>query len=410
MRTPSAEALLISALLNNSDVNEASKHNITSDKMRTHHDEYVWLQTYLDNYGEQPSTEAFLHAFPDFPLREHYDVRYAADQVLKSFFSTRLTHDIAEAVESLKAGDVAQAYATVRQNSYQLSSAVPTNLVQDMNFLDDYNRPPAEVIKVPWSTLQGATGGLHKGNYAVLAARLGQGKTALLMALAAHALWQGQRVLFYSLEMTEHEVRNRLHAILARDLGYTMFTLNALRRREVDLRDYKELIQEFTAQVPGQIDVHTPADGPVSPATIASRAKDYDLVIVDYETLMVTDAGQAVSEDWRTATQVSNGLKRVALAENVALCVAAQINREGDTNGWRPPKVKNLAQADSIGQDADLVVTFKAYTPESLVLSIEKNRHGASGQLFFTQFRPNEGIFAEITRDVADDLKVMEED
>jgi replicative DNA helicase len=286
---------------------------------------------------------------------------------------------------------------------------VPINLVSDLGFLDDYHEP-AETLELPWPTLQGITGGLHRGNYMVLAARLGQGKSAYLMAMAGHALTQGKRVLFYSLEMSESEVRARAHSLLARKLGYSVFTLSNIRNRQVDPRDYKDLVQELTQTIPGTLEVHTPASGMVSPATVASRAGEYDMVIIDYATLMVTDTGQPVSDDWRTATQVSNRLKQIALAEQTRIVAAAQVNREGDTAGWRPPKVKNLAQADSFGQDADLVVTFKAYAPNATVFSVEKNRHGASGHFFFTRFNPNEGVFTEITRDDADDLRAQAEE
>lgn len=408
MGQPSAEALLLSALLHNQDVTEAAKYGITPDKLRGYRDEYVWCQTYLNNYADQPSIEAFLSAFPDFPLRSHTDVRWAADQVLDHYFSTQLRRNITESLELLKTGDTAEAYAAVRQQHYQLTSAVPLNLVGDLSFLDSYDEQ-VESIEAPWATLQGATGGLRRGNYVVLAARLGQGKTAYLLALAAHALVQGKRVLFYSLEMTENEVRARLHAILARWAGYTEFKARALRDRRVNLADYKELIAELAERVPGQLHVHTPSMGAVSPSTVASRAEEYDLIGIDYATLMNTDQGQGVAEDWRTATQVSNRLKQISLASNTTICAAAQINREGDTTGWRPPKVKNLAQADAFGQDADVVVTFKRYGQTTTAFSIEKNRHGPSGQLFFTRFLPDDGIFAEITRDDADELRDAEE-
>lgn len=408
MGTPSAEALLISALLNNHDVAEASKFGITPDKLRGYREEYMWCLTYLEQYREQPSKEAFEHAFPDFPLRNHYDTRWAADEVLRSFFTSELTQAVSDAIDMMKTGNVSGAYARVRERDYQLSSAVPVNLVTDMSFFDETTTPPA--FTLPWATPQGATGGIRPGNYTVFASRLGQGKTSYVLSASCHALMDAKRILLYSLEMSEPEIRCRLHAFLARKLGYSQFTALGIRDKTVDQRDYKEFVQELGDRIPGEIHVHTPALGPVSPATIASRADEYDLVVVDYATLMATDDGSPVSDDWRSATQVSNRIKQIGLASNTAMLVAAQINREGDTAGWRPPKVKNLAQADAFGQDADLVITFKAYSKTTTVFSVEKNRHGPSGQLYWTRFDPNRGIFDEIPRSIADDIQLQEED
>jgi hypothetical protein len=45
-----------------------------------------------------------------------------------------------------------------------------------------------------------------------------------------------------------------------------------------------------------------------------------------------------------------------------------------------------------------------------MVYLLDKNRHGASGQLFFSQFFPNTGQFDEISRDEADLLREEYED
>jgi len=101
---------------------------------------------------------------------------------------------------------------------------------------------------------------------------------------------------------------------------------------------------------------------------------------------------------------ISNSLKTIALAQGTAMLCAAQINRDGDT-GSAPPKVKNLAQSDALGQDGDVVLTMRA-KPKNVAthFSIEKNRHGLSGIPFFTTFDPNTGTYTEISGEHAEDL------
>jgi hypothetical protein len=174
-------------------------------------------------------------------------------------------------------------------------------------------------------------------------------------------------------------------------------------------RKFHEELAERLRACEGLLEVHTPADGPVSPGVVASRCGDYDLTIVDYVGLMAQDGGGRAIDDWRVMASISNSLKTTALSQQTALLCAAQINREGET-GSAPPKVKNLAQSDALGQDGDVVLTMRSKPHDVAThFSLEKNRHGASGIAFYTTFDPNRGTFTEIDRDRADDLVINAE-
>ena len=89
---------------------------------------------------------------------------------------------------------------------------------------------------------------------------------------------------------------------------------------------------------------------------------------------------------------------------------AAQINRDGDS-GRNPPDVKNLAGTDALGQDADVVVTMRAKPKDvAAVFALPKNRHGPAKMRWWTKFDVNNGDFAEITEDQAEDLVQGAED
>jgi replicative DNA helicase len=173
---------------------------------------------------------------------------------------------------------------------------------------------------------------------------------------------------------------------------------------------YKRLVDRISEEVSGELFVIDTSLGRVSPATIQAQSDQADLVIVDYAGLLSTPMGNRAVDDWRSMASISNMLKEVSVATSVPIISAAQINRDGDGAGWKPPRVKNLAQSDALGQDADVVITHKRYSKSTAVASIEKNRHGASGDYFWTRFQPDEGRFEEITREQADDIKDLEED
>lgn len=400
----SAEALLISALINTSSVGSEIIYGISAFDFEGYHDEYGWLVNYVETYASQPTRDIFGFKFPGFVFSEHTDVRSAADAVHRGSNRRRINTAMSTAMDQLHLGDADAAYQVLMEAKPKRAVIPPRPILTDRTHLR-IDRPYA--IELPYPSLQRYTGGLAMGNLWYLAARPGQGKSAHLASIAKHAMLAGNRVLFYSLEMSEDEVRSRFHASLASDLGYGTITLDNLRVRRVEVATYERFIGELEDRLTaagGALDVHTPADGPVSPSVVASRASEYDLVIVDYVGLMGCDGGGAAVDDWRMMAKISNGLKSLALSQKVALLCAAQINRDGET-GSAPPKVKNLAQSDSLGQDGDVVLTMRA-KPRNVAtaFSLEKNRHGVSGIGFHTTFDPNHGVFTEISAEHAEDL------
>jgi replicative DNA helicase len=323
--------------------------------------------------------------------------------VLKSHGKIVLRTAINEAMDTIAMGDVYAAWKLLRDAEPRTTAPKPKRLLTDLSFFDTWEDDHYGV-EVPYRILQRHTGGIKRGNLWYMAARPGNGKSAHLCNIATKAVLDGHRVKFYSLEMSEMEVRARFHAALASHFKVPNINVQDIRDRRVDMHEYKTFISELEDRLDGVLDIHTPKDGPVSPGIVAVGAEEYSLNIVDYVGLMRTDTGSASVDDWRMAAQISNRLKEIALASSTGVLAAAQINRDGEVGGL-PPKVKNLAQSDALGQDADVVVTLRS-APHNVatLFSLEKNRHGCSGIPFYTTFEPNEGIYRPIDRDEVEGL------
>ena len=415
----SAECVLISSLLNNQDVASAGSLGISPAHFLGYRDEYNWLLNYVEAYGCDPSKDAFRIVFPDFVFSDHEDTRSAVDMVFKAYARREMTAAMTEAVDLMQMGDVHAAYTTLVKAEPRKTSAKPRQLLTDLSFLDDWDRP-RNGVEVPYPTLQKATGGIQPGNIWYVGARPKQGKTSHLVNIVKHAVLAGNRVLFYSLEMSEMEVRARFHAALANHYAYayhdrrfTEITLSNIRDRRVDALLYKTFVQELDERMKswgGTLEIHTPMDGIATPGMVAARASEYHLNVIDYIGLMRADSGARSVDDWRIAASISNDLKLTAGAASTGLLVATQINREGDV-GFEPPKLKNLAQSDALGQDGDVILTLRA-KPHNVAsyFSIEGNRHGESGTRFHTIFDPNRGIFTEISAERAETMALEAEE
>lgn len=410
-RPSSSEAILISSLLNTSSVEVAASLGITPDMFAGYQSEYLWILSYRARYGEDPSPEALKHKFPGFPHSDVEEIRYAADEVKNDHLRRKMVAAIKIAADQLNEGDIEEAYLALTSFTPPTAISIPmTNALLDERFLESYNEP-IDALPVPWKTLQALTGGIRGGDLWYMAARLSQGKSWNCGVMARDLLLDPHkyRVGFYSLEMSELQVQVRMHVLLGASLGIKV-DHKKMRDRQFDIDEYRKLVRAIREQVPGELYVFDQAKGKISPATLSSQVDQYDVVIVDYIGLMASATGGRAIDDWRAMATISNMLKEIAQAKNVPIIAAAQINREGDNNDWRPPKTKNLSQSDALGQDADVVITHKQYSRTTQIMGLDKNRHGEAQRYWWTKFQPNDGIFDEITRDRADDIRSNEDD
>ena len=396
----SNEARLINALVHTGNPDGAKERGIEPEMFVAYGSEYRWLLSYASTYGTSPSPTSMLEKFPDFPTSEETEIDFYSDQVRHSYTRRELARTIDNAARHISQDDLESAVFAVSSFSPPMHRGVPLgDALVDESFLETWN-DAEETYRLPWETLENATGGLHKGDLWYVAGRLGQGKSWTLGSFARTLVLTGKRVLFVSLEMSERQVQQRLHVMIGNSLGFNI-RHSQIRNRTISASEYRDLMHEIRVKVPGKISVLDFSRGPVTPAKIQSMIKDYDVAIIDYAGLLSSSMGSRAIEDWRAMAAISNQLKEVAVCTDIPIIAAAQINREGDTSGWKPPKVKNLSQSDALGQDGDVVLTQKQFGRESMVYSIEKNRHGEGQQIFFTEFDPDNGRFNEVTREVA---------
>lgn len=221
----------------------------------------------------------------------------------------------------------------------------------------------------------------------------------MLCKVAAEAVMSGKKVVFVSLEQPRSQIVFRMHTLLSRALGYSIRHRDLMQGVNMDVGAYESFLMALPDHLPDSSGLYIadPTRGRASPYTLASLMErhDPDLMLVDYLTLMQTE-----SDEWQGIAKLSKDTKLVASQYGVPVLAAAQINREGDS-GKRPPSAKHLAQSDSIGQDADVIVTMKKESPSVMQLLLAKNRSGQDGQVFWSSFQPNEGRIAEITHDEA---------
>lgn len=407
----SSEVLVISAVINSGDVGGLTTCGITAEHFRGWVNQFNWILRYVERFeGQCPTPDAFLTQYPDFPLAAHDDVRSACDMLLATYYKNRGQETILEAAELFKNDEVHEAAALMQSFQVREVASARQSLVSDQTFLDVYfDTNEEQGIPFPYAPLQKATGGFRPGNYMILAARPGQGKSSISTDIAVNAVSLGKKVKYYSLEMTDFEMRYKVHAKIAHELGFKNITARALLDRRVDRDEYKKLLEAIQGQDRwADFDVHTPRNGMVTPVRVMSDIEEYDMVVVDLVSLMANNKGQRAIQDWRIAAEISNELKQIALSSKVPILATSQINRDG-AMGNNAPRLDQLSQSDSLGQDADVVLTMRNVENVALRMGMEKVRFG-SGSSFNLQFDPDHMHFPVITEEKFQELTANAKD
>jgi replicative DNA helicase len=228
------------------------------------------------------------------------------------------------------------------------------------------------------------TGGLHRSDLIILAARPGVGKSSLALCIARHIAEQQQRVDIFSLEMSCEQNLDRL---IAMRTGLNLMGVRQLAVSERDLAAYMDALG-WAHALPIAID-ETPAATLNDIRTrVLRRAARLDgspaLIIVDYLGLMRVPKAKGRYEE---VSEIARGLKNLAKELDVPVLALCQLSRAVEGRPSHVPLLSDLRESGEIEQAADQVAFIyreELYDRETdkkgiAELHIAKHRHGPLG-------------------------------
>jgi len=225
------------------------------------------------------------------------------------------------------------------------------------------------------------TAGLFNGDYVILAARPGLGKTTLALQIARN-MAKELTVLFLSLEMVKSAVMDKLVA-----------SLGGLAMVDVRRGNYSEgLLDKIIGSVGelGELNLYL-AQGPAATQDLRrliermQMSYGLDAVFVDYLQLLRDRDGSNANE---RVGFISNELSSISKEFNIPLVVLSQLNRAADGREDKRPHLSDLRESGSIEQDADLILFLyrdsyykrDAGTEAELIIAKDRLR-GTSGKI-----------------------------
>lgn len=200
--------------------------------------------------------------------------------------------------------------------------------------------------------------GFVPGEFTVIGARPGVGKSAIGGAIAMQAAMTGKKVGIVSLEMVDIQYGQRI-------LAYTS-GIDSEKIRNADLDDDSlfRIVESMGAasNLPIEFMFTGRKIEHISSAIQQSVDREgLDLVIIDY--LQLIETMTRFKSNYERVTHISRMLKEMSTMLKLPIVALAQLSRESEKRGDKTPIMSDLRDSGSIEQDADNILLL--HRPES---------------------------------------------
>ena len=225
-------------------------------------------------------------------------------------------------------------------------------LLNTFTQIEEYARLKGGVSGVPtgFYDLDNLLTGLHGGELILVGARPSMGKTSFAINIATHAALKKKKVAVFSLEMPREQIALRMLC------GDARVNMQAVRQGTLRDEDWMKLAKSLGPL--SASDVYIDDTAGLSPTQVRSRCRrlmmdhGLDLIIIDYLQLMAADG--RVENRHLEVSEISRGLKAIALELKVPLIACAQLSRANTQRAVKKPMLSDLRDSGSIEQDADV--------------------------------------------------------
>jgi len=184
-------------------------------------------------------------------------------------------------------------------------------------------------------------GGLFPSELTVIAARPGQGKSAIMAQWAFHVAETGKRVYMASIEMSRTDLATRQLCAVS---GVSN---QKIRTGSIDQSDIGLLVDAAEIVSRGNLVIH---DYPrLNPFEIrrAARREKAEIIFIDY--LQLVQSPDRNKKRHEQVGEICKDLRAIARELKIPMVVAAQLNRSADMPGKDPrPRLSQLKESGSI--------------------------------------------------------------
>lgn len=237
-------------------------------------------------------------------------------------------------------------------------SSIAAECLRDL--LDNQGQKGIRGVSTGLPALDEITGGLHRSDLIILAARPGMGKTALVLGMAREAALAGIPVQIFSLEMSKKQM------VIRQASQISGVSASKILKGTLNQEDIAGFAQAFEAV--SELDIYIDDTAGIDILELRAKAKkakmkhDIGLIIVDY-IQQANYSGKDAFNREQAVARIAKELKNLAKELDIPVIALAQLSRAVETRGGtKRPQLSDLRETGQIEQEADLVGFI--YRPE----------------------------------------------
>lgn len=261
------------------------------------------------------------------------------------------------------------------------------NVVEE--YYKNIENPPKNPLKTGWKKFDGLAQ-MEPEDLVVVEGRPGMGKTAFILSQALSLAKNNNKGIFFSLEMSEKQVINRIMSQMSRiSLGYLKST-EGFGKLKDEAHGRLNLASTELAKLGDNLNIITgnfTVNKILEICKVEQEKNELDYIIIDYMQLL----GSTVKGSrYEQVTDISISLKKLAKELGIVVIALAQLSREVEKRVDKHPLQSDLRDSGQIEQDASIIIGLyrEAYyvedaDPELLEVSVLKNRNGGLGTIYF---------------------------
>lgn len=195
-------------------------------------------------------------------------------------------------------------------------------------------------------------GGLQKSDLIIVAGETSQGKTSLALCMTRHAIENGAKVAFYSMEMTKEQLTARLLSAKTNIPANNILYSGSLAPSEI------RMIDDARGKLPGEnlfFDDKSTSniDSILLSIRMLKMQKDIDGAVVDYLQILNVNSRSTSFSREQAMGDAARRFKNLAKELNIWIIALSQLSRDSNCP---EPNLSRLRDSGQIGEAADVVI------------------------------------------------------
>jgi len=255
--------------------------------------------------------------------------------------------DSMQASPSELAGHIQETILDLQEGSHQAFSSMSTILDATLEEIErNANTEGLTGVPTGFGELDQLTAGWQSSDMIILGARPSCGKTGAALKMIYQALKEGKKVAFFSLEMSQTQIMQRLLSIAT---GIELYQIRTGRLSDAQWVKITQTTQQLSSM---PLFIDETAGLLINDCRIKAqrlhRQEKIDLWVLDYLQLMRSSKGKSLYEE---VSDISKGIKQIAKETNTPFLALSQLSRGVESRPDRRPQLSDLRESGCLSGD-----------------------------------------------------------